>query len=100
MANGTYDEKIARADRIKEQSLKSQRTAELNKRATMNTIASLREDTRSLPVYREEMDSVSEVTVNWGPMKAHVKALPPWMLGAAIIILTIAAAIVLVMRVR
>lgn len=100
MANGTIDEKIARADRIREQSLKSQRTAELNKRATMNTIASLRSGGRELPLYREEMDSVSEVTVDWGPMKAQAKAIPQWALGLAIVALAIAAAIVLVMRVR
>lgn len=100
MANGTVDEKVARADRIREQSLKSQKTAELNRRATLNAIEGLREDTRSLPPYREEMDSVSEVTANWGPVKVHAKALPQWALGLTLLILAIAAAIVLVMRVR
>ena len=63
MANGTVHEKVARADRIREQTEKNRRTAELNSRATANAIAALRGE--ELPTYREEMDS-GEVTLNTG----------------------------------
>ena len=63
MANGTSDEKLARADRIKEQSDKAQKQAEQHRRGTANAIAALREATaRELPPYRAEMDSSSELT--------------------------------------
>lgn len=93
MANGTVSEKVARADRIREQSEKSARAAELNRRATANAIAALRGE--ELPPYREEMDS-GEVTVNTKGL--HAKGVPPWSLGAAILALAVAGAIVAVLR--
>lgn len=95
MANGTIDEKIARADRIREQSMKAERVADLNRRATANAIAALRG--RELPPYREEMDS-GEVTVNTGVFQGSLKGVPPWALGAALVALAIAGAIVAVLR--
>lgn len=95
MANGTIDEKIARADRIREQSQKSARAADLNRRATANAIAALRG--RELPPYREEMDS-GEVTMNTGPFQGAVKGVPRWALGFAIVALSVAGAIVAVLR--
>lgn len=64
MANGTTDEKLARADRIKEQSARAQQQAEQHQKATRNAIASIREilPDRDLPPYRAEMDSSSELT--------------------------------------
>ena len=43
MANGTTDEKTARADRILEQSAKAQRAAEQSRQGTQNAIRNLRE---------------------------------------------------------
>jgi hypothetical protein len=78
MANGTSDERIARADRIAEQSAKAQRDTEQNRRGTQNAIAKLREaagQPGSEP-YRAEMDSVSEVTL--GREGVKIKARSPW----------------------
>ncbi len=52
---------------------------------------------RELPPYRAELDS--EITVN-RTVGLHAKGVPPWALGLTLLILAIAAAIVLVMRVR
>ncbi len=84
MANGTHDEKLARADRIAEQSAKAARKAEQNRRGTQNAIANLRGS--QLQPYREEMDSNSEVTIGKEGIKA--KGLPPW----AIVCLAVLAA--------
>lgn len=94
MANGTVDEKVARADRIREQSEKAQRAAELNRRATLNAIAELRG--ASLPHYRDEMDS--EVTVNTSVFQGSVKGVPRWALGVAIIAAAVTAAVIALLR--
>lgn len=95
MANGTTDEKVARADRIREQSEKAQRAAELNRRATANAIAAIRG--RELPPYREEMDS-GEVTVNTGVFQGSVKGVPRWALGLAIVGVAAAAIAIALLR--
>lgn len=71
MANGTSDEKLARADRIKEQSVKAQKRAEQHQKATANAIAAIRN--RELPAYRDSMDS-GEVTANTSGL--HLKGIP------------------------
>jgi cobalamin biosynthesis Mg chelatase CobN len=81
MANGTTDERLARADRIAEQSNKAQRAAEQSRKATQNAIRNLRETQQLVTQpgsepYREEMDSISEVTVNREGVK--IKARSPW----------------------
>lgn len=96
MANGTHDEKLARADRIAEQSAKAARKAEQNRRGTQNAIANLRGS--QLQPYREEMDSNSEVTVDLKNLQGQAKGIPSRALGVAIIILAIAAAVVAVLR--
>lgn len=94
MANGTHDEKLARADRIAEQSAKAARKAEQNRRGTLNAIANLRNSPTG-EHYRVEMDS-GEIDLE----KLGVKAtgIPRWALGVAIVTLAIAAAIVAVLR--
>lgn len=88
MANGTIHRTIARADRLREQQKPDQQ-------ATTNAINNLRE----LPMYREEMESNSEVTVGFGEkLKVGAKGIPSKALGAALIILAVAAAIVAVLR--
>ena len=81
MANGTRDEKVARADRITEQSAKAQRTAEQNRKGTQNAIAKLRRSagviTPGSEPYRAEMDSVSEVTI--GKEGVKLKSRAPWL---------------------
>ena len=95
MANGTIDEKVARADRIREQTEKSNRTAELNRRATANAIAAFRGE--ELPPYREEMDS-GEVTLNTSLIQGSVKGIPRWALGLAIVAAVVVGTIVAVLR--
>lgn len=88
MANGTTKREIARADRIREAQLQA-------RKATHNAIGNLRE----LPVYREEMESNSEVTVGIGErVKVGAKGIPPKALGAALIILAIGAVVVAIAR--
>lgn len=94
MASGTFDRDVARADRIREQSAKDQRVADMNRRARDNAVAALRGT--ALPEYREEMDS--EVTVNTGVFQGSLKGVPRFALGAAIVVVAIAAAIVAVLR--
>lgn len=82
MANGTTDEKLARADRIAEQSAKAQHSAEQNRKATQNAIRNLRESNQLVvqpgsEPYSEEMDSVSEVTIGKDGVK--VKSRAPWL---------------------
>ena len=76
MANGTTDEKLARADRIKEQSARAQQAGEQHQKATRNAIASIREllPGRDLPPYRAEMESDSQVTA--GPSGLTAKGIP------------------------
>lgn len=77
MANGTTDEKIARADRIAEQSRLAQAKAEQDRQATANALANLRRLQPGQEPYREEMDSVSEVTIGKEGLK--VKSHSPWL---------------------
>ena len=77
MANGTSDEKVARADRIAEQSRLAQAKAKQEQQATANALANMRRlaEPGDEP-YRAEMDSVSEVTI--GREGVKVKARSPW----------------------
>jgi hypothetical protein len=68
VANGTSDEKVARADRIAEQSRLAQAKAKQEQQATANALANMRRLAEpGTEPYREEMDSVSEVAA--GPFK-------------------------------
>lgn len=91
MANGSHHEGPARADRLRE------KYARLHKRAQakLDRVPI----SRDLPAYREEMDSVSEVTVGFGEkLKVGAKGIPGKALGASLIILAVAAAIVAILR--
>lgn len=77
MANGTKHEKLARADRIAEQSRLAQAKAKQEQQATANALANMRRLAEpGAEPYRAEMDSVSEVTV--GKEGISVKARSPW----------------------
>lgn len=93
LANGTSDEKLARADRIAEQSAKAARKAEQNRRGTQNAIANLR--CAQLAPSRSELDS-GEIDLEKLGVKA--KGIPPHALGWSIIILAVAVAVVSVLR--
>ena len=91
MGNGSHREGPARADRLRE------KYARLHKRAQakLDRVPI----SRDLPAYREEMDSVSEVTVGFGEkVKVGAKGIPPKALGFALGVLAIAAAIVAILR--
>lgn len=81
MANGTQDEKIARADRIAEQSRLAQIKAKQEEQATANALGNLRRLQPGSEPYRAEMDSVTEteLTLNKGGLTAKVKGAPPWL---------------------
>lgn len=92
MANGTTHKEIARADRMRERQAQE-------RKATKNAIANLRDAARDLPAYREEQDSVSEVTVGIGErVKVGAKGIPPRALGLTLVILALAAAAVAILR--
>lgn len=92
MANGTIHKEIARADRIREAQGQHQK-------ASRNAIANLREAIPGSEQYREDMDSVSEVTVGIGErVKVGAKGIPPKALGFAIAVLALAAAVVAILR--
>jgi hypothetical protein len=85
VANGTTDERLARADRILEQSRKAQLSAEQSRKATRNAIANLRE-TASLPA-RGEMDSQNEFVL--GKEGVKLSGGSPWTLfGFGVLLLT------------
>lgn len=88
MANGSGAEGPARGDRYRE------KYARMFKRtqAKLDQVPI----SRDLPAYREEMDSVSEVTVERLGLKA--KGIPPRALGFAIAVLALAAAVVAILR--
>jgi hypothetical protein len=91
LANGSGHEGPARADRYRE------KYARMHKRtqAKLDKVPI----SRDLPAYREEMESNSEVTVGFGEkLKVGAKGIPSKALGAALIILAVAAAIVAVLR--
>lgn len=88
MANGSSFEGPARADRLRE------KYARMHKR-TQDKLDAARE----LSPYREEQDSVSEVTVGIGErVKVGAKGIPPLALGAALVVLALAAAVVAILR--
>ena len=88
MANGSSHEGPARADRYREK-------YERMFRRTQSKLDAVRE----LAPYREEMDSVSEVTVGIGDKhKVTAKGIPPLALGAAIVVIALAAAAVAILR--
>ncbi len=69
MANGSHHEGPARGDRLREKYARLQRRAQTKlDRVPLS---------RDLPAYREEMDSVSEVTLGKDGLKAKG---PPWVL--------------------
>ena len=78
MANGTADEKVARADRIAEQSRLAQAKAKQEQQATANALANMRRLAEpGAEPYRAEMDSVSEVTIGKEGVKVRSRA--PWL---------------------
>jgi hypothetical protein len=82
VANGSTDERIARADRIVEQSRKAQERAEQHRKGTVNAIAAVRR--AQLPSYTDE-NEISEVTIGKEGVKAKA---PPWtLLGLALLAL-------------
>ena len=91
MANGSGHEGHARGDRYREKYAKHHKRTQQKLDAI--PIA------RDLPAYREEMDSVSEVTVGIGErVKVGAKGIPPKALGFAIAVLALAAAAVSILR--
>lgn len=91
MANGTTKESIARADRMRERQ-------EQDQRATRNALEQLRRTAPGAQPYREEMDSVSEVTA--GPQGISARGIPreawKWIgVGIALSIVLIAASLVI-----
>lgn len=90
MPSGSSTPEVARADRIREK-------AAQKRRGTRNAIAALRTAPGSQP-YREEMDSVSEVTA--GPQGISARGIPreawKWIgVGIALSIVLIAASLVI-----
>jgi hypothetical protein len=91
LANGSHREGPARADRLRE------KYARLHKRAQakLDRVPI----SRDLPAYREEMDSVSEVSVGFGEkVKVGAKGIPGKALGAALVILAIGGVIVAILK--
>lgn len=70
MANGTTDEKLAKADRIREKSAKAQHKADQNRKATQNAIAELRRS--QLQPYRAEMESEDSTVTGPGGITAKL----------------------------
>lgn len=91
MGNGSHKEGPARGDRYREKYERLfRRTQSKLDRVPIS---------RDLPAYREEMDSVSEVTVGFGEkVKVGARGIPGKALGASLIILAVAAAIVAILR--
>lgn len=88
MANGSSHEGPARADRYREKYERMfRRTQKKLDQVPLN---------RELPAYREDMDSVSEVTVERLGIRA--KGIPGRALGASLIILAVAGAIVAIIK--
>lgn len=88
MANGTIHREVARADRIREGQKPEQQ-------ARKNAISNLRD----LPIYREEMESNSEVTVGIGDkVKVGMKGLPGRGLIVVLVILAVGAVAVAVIK--
>lgn len=81
MANGTSDEKVARADRIAEQSRLAQARAKQEEQATANALANLRRLQPGQEPYREEMDSVTETeaTIGKSGISLALRKAPPWL---------------------
>lgn len=91
MGNGSHKEGPARGDRYREKYERMFRRTQ----AKLDRVPLSRE----LPAYREEMDSVSEVTVGWGDkVKVGAKGIPGKALGAALVILAIGAVVVAIVK--
>lgn len=88
MANGSGHEGPARADRYRE---KYERMFRRTQKKLDQVPLS-----RELPAYREDMDSVSEVTVERLGIRA--KGIPGKALGAALVILAIGAVVVAIVK--
>lgn len=91
MANGTTKESIARADRMRERQ-------EQDQRATRNALEQLRRTAPGSQPYREEMDSVSEITAGTDGLKAKGIPREGWKViswGIALSIVLIAASLVI-----
>lgn len=105
MANGTSDEKVARADRIAEQSRLAQAKAKQEQQATANALANMRRLAEpGTEPYRAEMDSVdSTVTAPWGTAKVPLPRTARLVIGVCVGIglgaILVAAAIVAVLKV-
>ncbi len=92
MANGTTKREIAQADRMRERQ-------EQDQKATRNALDALRRAAPGTQPYREEMDSVSEVTAGTNGFSAKGIPKEGWKViswGFAIGIILIAAAIVVI----
>lgn len=91
MANGSGHEGHARGDRYREKYARMlKRTQDKLDQVPLH---------RDLPAYREEQDSVSEVTVGIGErVKVGAKGIPPRALGLTLVILALAAAVVAILR--
>lgn len=94
MANGSSHEGPARGDRYREKYARNFRRTQ----AKLDKIPI----SRDLPAYREEMDSVSEITVGIGErVKVSAKGpVPARALGAVLLILALAVAVIAIVRAR
>lgn len=82
MANGTTDEKLARAERLREQRDLVRIAADQRQKGIRNAISAVRR--AQLPSYTDE-NEVSEVTIGKEGVKAKA---PPWtLLGLAVLAL-------------
>ncbi len=91
MANGSGHEGPARADRYREKYAKMFRRTQRK----LDAVPIHRE----LPMYRETADSNSEITVGYGEkLKVGATGIPGKALGAALVILAVAAAIVAIVQ--
>ena len=100
MANGTVDEKVARADRIREQSAFEQKRAEQNRRGTQNALAALKESVKpGTEPYRVEMDSVdSTVTAPWVTAKLPLPRMARMAIGFGLGFLLVCCGVWLLLR--
>jgi hypothetical protein len=78
VANGSSDERIARADRIIEQSRKAAEAADQSRKATQNSIANLRESASLSSQARSELDTQNEFVLGKDGVKFRGGS--PWAL--------------------
>ncbi len=97
MPSGSGREEVARADRMRER-------AAQKRRGTKNGLDALRDaeaTLRDLPAYREEFDSVSEVTAGPQGLKARGSPREAWKwigVGIAVFLVCLGAAVVMAAR--